>query len=145
MVSTSVNVTSMEEHECKALFAFTGLPPLPNVHSNPELGNWDTRYSNVYFGQGQIDPLRPFTPMAEGKQPPRPVTNGVPKCNQPPPGNSVFGTVYEGASHVADLYIEPGYTDEAGVRAVQTGARVFGDALEQWLKCFKPVNETNGR
>ena len=110
----------MEQHAWKTFFKFPELPSSPNISTVQNYGGWNVKPSNVYFSQGEIDPNPAHTPLPREREPQRPLTTVVPTCNIPPPGDAVFGFVYEGASHATDLYAISGYTWDVAVRAVET-------------------------
>lgn len=87
------------------------------------------------FTNGEIDPLRSIGVQADkGINPEaldRKSTQTVPPCGVPPPGDEVFGVVYEGAVHVPDLAFVA-----SGPAPVEEGRALFESALDVWLECF---------
>lgn len=93
------------------------------------------RPSNVMFTNGAIDPLRSIGVQADKAINPaaldRKTTQTVPPCGVPPPGDDVFGLVYEGAVHGSDIALA-----QAGPAPVKAGRALFESALDVWLECF---------
>ena len=135
-ISSSLSVAGMQQHSCKTFFKFPELPSSPNISTVQNCGGWNVKPSNEYLGQSEIDPNPAYIRLARAREPQRPLTTVVPKCNIPPPGDVVFGFVYEGASHATDLYAIRGTRGRVAVRAVETGIERFSSVLEKWLPCF---------
>jgi hypothetical protein len=98
LVSRFNNVSS-EEQLCQDIFPYA--PPTPDVSSIiSKYGGWMMTPSNVMFSNGELDPWRTLGVQADDKINPnayvRQSTKEIPKCNQPPEGNQVFGQVYPG-------------------------------------------------
>ncbi|KFY72390.1 hypothetical protein V499_07477 [Pseudogymnoascus sp. VKM F-103] len=115
---------------------FPYAPAYPNVSAAVgKYGSWGMRPSNVMFTNGELDPLRSIGVQADkGINPEaldRKSTETVPPCGVPPPGNDVFGVVYEGAVHVSDLAFAA-----SGPAPVEKGRALFESALDVWLDCF---------
>lgn len=98
--------------------------------------------SNVMFTNGELDPWRTEGLQADTRINPealnRKTTTVVPKCNEPPPGNDVFGIVYPGQVHVSDLSRKARNATDS---PVNIGLALFGKALDAWLPCFEARNK----
>lgn len=103
--------------------------------------------TNVMWTNGEMDPWRTMGVHAEkrnGSNPDaidRPRTTVVPRCNEKPNGEEVFGLVYEGAVHCQDL-MRPWELEKKPVgngRGVPAdeGLELFSRALDVWLPCFE--------
>lgn len=96
------------------------------------------RTSNVMWTNGELDPWRTEGVQADTRINPDALnprtTKVVPRCNEPPSGDEVFGVVFEGQVHVS------GITRRAGnvTGPVDVALELFGEALDAWLPCFKP-------
>ena len=136
LISNTLSLESHERRVCKAYFPFPELPEFPNISATLQYGGWDMQPSNVYFGQGKIDPWRDFTPLSETRSPQRKVTNKIPRCGEAPPKSEVFGAIYKGATHVKDFQVY--YASHPAAKAAyKVGIQIFTSALEQWLPCFE--------
>ena len=86
---------------------------------------------------GEIDPWRALGVQSyKGINPEaldRKTTQVVPKCGQPPPGDEVFGAVWEAEVHVSDLSTRSVRLEGS---MVEKGLELFGRALDEWLRCF---------
>ena len=136
LISNTLSLGSQERHICKAYFPFPELPEFPNISATLRYGGRDMQPSNVYFGQGEIDPWRDFTPLSETRSPQRKVTKKIPRCGAAPPKSEVFRAIYEGATHVKDFQVH--YASHPAAKAAyEVGIQMFTSALEQWLPCFE--------
>ena len=138
MISRFFNVSTYALEECKSVFPYA--PDLPNVDSILKYGGWNMTPSNTMFTDGEYDPWRTLSVLADKKINPsaivRESTTEIPACNVPPEGSKVFGQVYPGEVHVPDLseYIEE--VGSAAVTPADIGFELFSEALEEWLECF---------
>jgi hypothetical protein len=135
LISRFYNVTAHSIYFCHSLFPYA--PEYPQVQEILKYGGWGMRPSNVMFTNRELDPWR-----TEGVQADRGInlealdrktTSVVPRCNEAPPGDQVFGVVYEGQVHTSDISRRAG--DVTG--PVDVGLKLFGEALDVWLPCFK--------
>jgi Serine carboxypeptidase S28 len=137
IISRFYNVTAHEIHFCHALFPYA--PALPRVDEILKYGGWGMKPSNVMFTNGELDPWRSETVQADSGINPealkRRTTRVVPRCNEPPPGDEVFGVVYRGQVHTSDILRRAGNITGS---PVDVGLALFGEALDAWLPCFKP-------
>jgi Serine carboxypeptidase S28 len=133
IVSRFNNITSYARNECKEEFAFA--PDLPNVDAILRYGGYNMGPSNTMFTNGELDPWRTLGLQADSKINPtaiiRESTTDIPACSVPPEGNKIFGQVYPGEVHTADLA-----QSNTNRPATEAGFELFSSALEQWLECF---------
>ena len=133
IVTESYSVAGTEASFCHGSFPYA--PAVPDIAAIGKYGSWGMRPSNVMFTNGGIDPLRSIGVQADkGINPAaldRKSTQTVPPCGVPPPGDEVFGIVYEGAVHVSDLALAA-----SGQAPVEAGRALFESALDVWLECF---------
>jgi hypothetical protein len=136
IISRFYNVTSHKIHFCHELFPYA--PAFPQVNDVLKYGGWGMMPSNVMFTNGELDPWRTEGVQADtGINPEamnRKTTIVVPKCNEPPPGDDVFGIVYPGQVHGSDISRRAGNVTGS---PVDLGLALFGQALDAWLPCFK--------
>lgn len=138
LVSKFYNLTGVTDHFCRDTLPFAA--PQPDVQKILKYGGWHMRPSNVMFTNGELDPFRGVTVQATTKYasmaPDRPSTTVVPACNVPPEGNYVFGRIWKGQVHGSDIQRQAG--NITGLDPVTEGIKLFGQALDAWLPCFKP-------
>ncbi|KAN0108655.1 Serine carboxypeptidase S28 domain containing protein [Hyaloscypha variabilis] len=136
IISRFYNVTAHKIYFCHELFPYA--PEFPQVDEILKYGGWEMRPSNVMFTNGELDPWRTEGVQADtGINPQalnRKTTTVVPKCNEPPPADEVFGIVYPGQRHVSDLSRKAGNVTG---NPVDEGLALFGEALDAWLPYFK--------
>jgi hypothetical protein len=114
------------------------LPDWPNTRAtNDRFGGWDIRPSNTFWTGGQWDPWRTLSPLSEERFSPKyEVTNEIPECGRPfREEKELFGYLVPDGIHAYDFR-----TTFAGSVPAR---RLFYQALEKWLKCWKPP--INGR
>ncbi|KAF2010539.1 hypothetical protein BU24DRAFT_444449 [Aaosphaeria arxii CBS 175.79] len=99
--------------------------------TNDVFGGWDIRPSNTYWSGGEFDPWRTLSPLTgePGYPKPRAFTN-PPKCGEEQDEDDIFGYTLPNAQHCYDFR-----TYFAGGEISRT---YFTNALDKWLKCFKP-------
>ena len=135
LVSRFYNITNHEDFYCHAVFPYA--PPKPRIQEVLKYGGWKMSPSNVMWTNGGIDPFRTLGVQSyKGINPQaldRKTTQEVPKCNQPPPGDEVFGAVWEGQVHGSDLSTRS--VTFVG-SPVEEGLELFEKALDEWLPCF---------
>ena len=138
LISTFINASS-QANDCHLLFPYA--PPKPDVAAILKYGDWHMRPSNVMSTSGALDPWRTLSAQATTQinpyAPNRPTTSEVPKCNEPPEGDAVFGLVYENAVHGADGRRPFGVPANV-TTPYDLGMDLFVEALDEWLPCFKP-------
>ncbi|KAF2186759.1 hypothetical protein K469DRAFT_738516 [Zopfia rhizophila CBS 207.26] len=107
-------------------------PEWPRVdRTNEVFGGWDLRPSNVYWSGGEFDPWRTLSPLSAEPWTPHPrAFTDPPRCGEEQDEDEIFGYVMKGAQHCYDFR-----TTFAGG---EVSRKYFTDALDKWLKCFKP-------
>lgn len=109
------------------------------------------------FSNGEFDPWRSLSVQADLSINPnallRPFTTSVPKCNESPQNNSVFGQCYSGQVcftmvnvryppylleqvHVSDLLAAMNIPMVGETSPFDKGFDLFSVALDQWFQCF---------
>ena len=121
-------------------YSYSAFPSLNNSWLE-SLGGWNMKASNVMFTNGEFDPWRAFsvaTQESHAGAPNRTITQDIPACNKVSDGEEVFGLVYDGAVHAADLVWWPEI--EAGqanlTKPLDDGVELFVNAWNVWSKCF---------
>jgi len=145
IISRFYDIRVLQEGLCKVFHPYA--PDVPNIKSLKKYGGWNMQPTNVMWTNGEMDPWRTMGVHAErnsGSNPDaidRPRTTKVPRCNEKPKGEQVFGLVYEGAVHCQDL-MRPWDLKKKPVgngRGMPTneGMDLFSRALDAWLPCFE--------
>ncbi|KAI5199772.1 hypothetical protein E4T39_06071 [Aureobasidium subglaciale] len=120
------------QHDCDSTFPDI-IPPSPNVLKVLRYGGWKMHPSNTMWTPGEFDPWRALSPAStEQDAPDRRSVRTIYDSGVPPPDDEIFGIVYEGMVHVADLQMLPGTA-----KAFRDGVSLFQEALEKWLPNFK--------
>jgi hypothetical protein len=136
LISRFYNISGTEAFFCHELLPYT--PKFPNIESMKVYGGLDMQPSNVMFTAGEVDPWRALGVQSFGginpEAPDRITRSTIPKCNEPPPGDEIFGVVYEGGTHASDLSRRAGNI----TGNLDVGLELFGSTLDVWLPCFKP-------
>lgn len=130
LLSRAVTVENSETAGCGANSSFPFPIPSANLTANNVYGGWKMQPSNVMFVDGMKDPwhtLSVHSTSADIGAPKRSMTKAVPKCNEPPAGDQVFGLLFSEGYHGADLASGP-ESDQA--------VKLFSQALDVWLPCF---------
>jgi hypothetical protein len=110
------------------------LPEWPNVKAtNDRFGGWGIRPSNTYWTGGEYDPWRSLSPLSnEWFAPNFEVIQDIPDCGHRSREDSeLFGYLVPDGQHAFDFRT----TFNASVPA----RALFTNALEKWLKCWKPT------
>ncbi|KAH7121123.1 serine carboxypeptidase S28-domain-containing protein [Dendryphion nanum] len=99
--------------------------------TNKIFGGFDLRPSNVYWSGGEFDPWRTLSPLSIEPFAPKPQSfTRPPTCNDELDDGEIFGYVIPNAQHCYDFRTNFGPGEPS--------RRFFTDALDRWLKCFKP-------
>ncbi|KAF2002172.1 peptidase S28 [Amniculicola lignicola CBS 123094] len=108
------------------------LPEWPAVsRTNAKFGGWDIRPSNLYWSGGEFDPWRTLSPLSSEPFAPKVrAFSAAPRCGEGSRKSEIFGHVLKGAQHCYDFR-----TTFAGG---EVSRRYFTDALDGWLKCWRP-------
>jgi Serine carboxypeptidase S28 len=113
------------------------LPEWPNVEAVRALGGWDIRPTNVFWIGDEFDPWGTRSPFSDSPESPHyKVVNNVSHCgirhtsDAGLDGSAVFGYLVPGGLHGWDFHMD--------FAASVPAQKLFGDALKQWLQCWKP-------
>lgn len=99
--------------------------------TNKIFGGFELRPSNTYWSGGEFDPWRTLSPLtAEPWAPRSRAFTKPPKCGEDQDDDEVFGYVIPNAQHCYDF--------RTNFPAGAPSRKYFTDALDRWLKCFKP-------
>ncbi len=138
LISRFGNVTAFARHQCKDVFEYA--PDLPAVDAILKYGGYSMTPSNTMFTNGENDPWRTLGVQADKKINPsaiiRDSTTDIPACNTSPEGKKVFGQVYPGQVHTADLSELSAEGASGDATPSDSGFDLFSTALGQWLECF---------
>lgn len=137
LLSARINVENSAMAGCGANSTFPFPIPPSNLTANDKYGGWKMQPSNVMFIDGEKDPwhtLSVHSTNTEVGAPNRSSTQEVPACNEPPPGDAVFGMLFPNGYHGADLV-----PAAEGAIAVE----LFSKALDKWLPCFNATAGSN--
>ncbi|OQD67885.1 hypothetical protein PENPOL_c003G04071 [Penicillium polonicum] len=143
-ISRFYNVSSTQSLVCKSIFPYLPTLTTPNVSSINQYGGWNISVSNVMFSNGQYDPWRVLGVHADTTINPsaliRQSTKLIPKCNDVPQHNAVFGQCYGGQVHVSDLLASMNTPISGQPSPFELGFILFSNALKEWFQCFNNSN-----
>ena len=143
---------SIESIQAECTDAYAYAPASPNVSASNKYGGWHVNPANIMFSSGQFDPWRTLSPASEEGElgaPMRETVQDIPKCNEAPPDNQIFGIVHPGMVHVSDMrallntsdvhhqnFSTVGFSSPISTEPFYAGTELFSMALDQWLPCF---------
>lgn len=110
-----------------------GFPEWPRTQqTNAKFGGWNMRPTNTFWGGGEFDPFRKLSPLSGASFAPKVrAFQKAPRCSKRQERNQIFGYVEPMVSHSHEF--KTGWP-ELGTKA----RKIFTDALDEWLRCFRP-------